>query len=65
MIVASPFAEDRMILHAQDTNRLGPNHYKGPVSAIVVVCVCSRQRLVMFLFGLVVAREAEILPPQV
>jgi hypothetical protein len=26
-----------MILNAKDTNRLGLNHYNGPVSAIVVL----------------------------
>ncbi len=31
MMVASPSPEDRMILYAQDTNRLGLSHYKGPV----------------------------------
>src|SRR5260370_27960090 len=34
-------AEDRMILYAQDTNRLGLNHYDRPVSAIVMVLLSS------------------------
>src|SRR5260370_1902284 len=40
-------AEDRMILYAQDTNRLGLNHYDRPVSAIVMVCLSSGQNLFM------------------
>src|SRR5258708_38985148 len=38
-------AEDWMILYAQDTNRLGLNHYNGPISAIVMVCLTSGQSL--------------------
>ena len=30
-------AEDRMILYAQDTDRLGLNRYRGPILAIVIV----------------------------
>src|SRR5260370_41668108 len=33
-------AEDRMILNAKDTNRLGPNHYNCPVSGTLLV-LCS------------------------
>jgi hypothetical protein len=40
-------AEDRMILYAQDTNRLGLNHYDRPVSKIVMVCLSSGQILFM------------------
>ena len=38
-------AEDRMILYAQDTNRLALNHCNGPVSAIVMVCLSAGQSL--------------------
>src|SRR5260221_12988844 len=40
-------AEDGMVLDAQDTNRLGLNHYDRPVSAIVMVCLSSGQSLFM------------------
>src|SRR5260370_25421265 len=40
-------AEDRMVLDAQDANRLGLNHYDGPVPAIVMVCLSSGQSLFM------------------
>jgi len=34
-----------MVLYAEDTNRLGLNHYDRPVSAIVMVCLSSGQSL--------------------
>src|SRR6266851_9832108 len=40
-------AEDWMVLDAQDTNRLGLNHYNGPVPPIVMVCLSSGQSLFM------------------
>src|SRR5216684_4049334 len=40
-------AEDRMILYAQDTNRLGLNHYDRPVCVIVMLCLSSGQSLFM------------------
>src|SRR4051794_33780322 len=38
-------AEDRMILYAQDTNRLSLNHYNRVPLAIVMVCLSSGQSL--------------------
>src|SRR5260370_37962332 len=46
---SQPLAKDRMILYAQDTNGFGLSHDKGLSRAIVMVCVCSRQRLERFL----------------